>query len=290
MMKRFRTLVEGDLTLDEDAILECRVTGSVTVPSGITLLLRGLIDKNLEVDAGGHATVREDGVVGGDVRARGIVDVAGTVRGNVVEIGGTVSWTDGALMQGLHFTEVDTEQQPITLVLDGQEYTPYRYMEMEMEDPPVVAICARLKLSLEEHSALLQILAEKESDSFTLLRKGVTEDPVQVGINPCVWSRIDDVVIYELRMVQQTGDKVPQRSKSHVPDQMEATQRELVYIREAFDRLLNLLTEKGVLSAEEAEVVDSRGETTLLARWRQWQRFMRVYDLDQAPFPYVDED
>lgn len=77
-MKTFHKTHEGNLRLAEDIELFGLVTGSVTVPSGICLLLYGGISGDLIVEQTAEATVH--GTVGGSlINNGGEVQVFGTV-------------------------------------------------------------------------------------------------------------------------------------------------------------------------------------------------------------------
>ncbi len=78
-MQHFREYHHGDLTLSDDLEISSLVSGTVTVPSGRRLLLRGVIAGDLIVEQEAHATIHGtvNGVVlnhGGDVEIFGTVD------------------------------------------------------------------------------------------------------------------------------------------------------------------------------------------------------------------------
>ena len=76
------TIVEqiaGPYTLTQDTAVHGTVSGSVTVPHGLSLLLHGFVTGDLTVERGGMARVHGnvDGTVinhGADVRVYGMVD------------------------------------------------------------------------------------------------------------------------------------------------------------------------------------------------------------------------
>lgn len=98
-MRTFSGQHEGDLRLSEDLELLGMVTGTLTVPQGRYLDLKGTVKADLVIENGGRAVVR--GKVDGTVRnLGGDVEILGMV-GAVHDVGATRSTiASGAVITG----------------------------------------------------------------------------------------------------------------------------------------------------------------------------------------------
>lgn len=74
--------IEGDLRLDYDLFLRGKVTGNITIVKGGNLVLLGMCEKNIIVEAGAEAYLHGT-VVGNVLNQGGYLEVYGTTGGHV---------------------------------------------------------------------------------------------------------------------------------------------------------------------------------------------------------------
>jgi hypothetical protein len=87
-MKYENGKIEGNLDLTSGLELHGIVTGNIRVLPGVTLFLHGTCGENLIVES--NATAYVHGTVGGNVENRGgLVEIYGTVNGQVLKISGS---------------------------------------------------------------------------------------------------------------------------------------------------------------------------------------------------------
>jgi hypothetical protein len=137
--------------------------------------------------------------------------------------------------------------QATQLVIDGWALTPYKYKE-EIDDEALI-VQARVQLSAEEYKRLFEL-----PTYFSVVRKGIDDEPREMRFGQCLWSESDDKYKIQLYLVEKRLDD-SKRGLGHSFLEPQSSNDAGRIVRSAIllDRLIDSLIHKGVLSAEESE-------------------------------------
>lgn len=134
-----------------------------------------------------------------------------------------------------------------TLIIDGIELRPYFYEEHS--DGPGIEVNARVRLSTEENQQLRKLIAAGEYHK--VIRRGISDEPREMRFGAPIWSKDGDHVKHKIILIEKILDEI------HGFMELDPTgfnvRQQLSYIRGFVKSLSDMLSEKGIISAEEAE-------------------------------------
>ena len=150
--------------------------------------------------------------------------------------------------------------QPRTLQIAHLTISPYRYEE-KTRIGGALQITARVQLPLPQFEEFARMGPEQD---LPVVRQGVDGTPRQMRLGLAPWSQHGDVVKYEVNLIDRTyfsaqamgPQAMGQRDMSW---QFANLRLHLAFMSEEQDALLDLLVNKGVVTAEERSDLVSRG-------------------------------
>ncbi|NLU17938.1 MAG: hypothetical protein GXW94_19625 [Serratia liquefaciens] len=91
---------EGDVTANSDLTINGMITGSLTIPSGVKVLLSGMVCENVYLKAGGRLTVRGT-VCKNLVNEGGHAEIYGVISGSSIISSGTTIEHRGCIVNSV---------------------------------------------------------------------------------------------------------------------------------------------------------------------------------------------
>jgi len=140
------------------------------------------------------------------------------------------------------------------LVIDGWELKPYKYEENFISDD-ALQIIARVEVTAEEKNRIRDM-----PEYFSVVRKGIQDEPREMRFGPCLWSPHGDRFRIGLRLIDKKYDE---KNCSHGFNEPRETNLTGRTIRTSMElrRLLDLLVAKSVLSQTDVDQIRNLGET-----------------------------
>ena len=189
------------------------------------------------------------------------------------------SYSDGSDIRTYRWSLEEKEELRIDkLVLGDLELSPYQYEEEIKDD--VLTIKARFHLTMAELTSVHALM--RGGECFSVVRKGINPEPRMMRLGRGLWSQDEDEVKQELILVDQVFDTRREFSRRggferlHIgPANVEAVLSEK---GGALEELIELLVEKGVLSASDRERIDNAISERA---WQLRTQFQRVHNLDE---------
>jgi hypothetical protein len=139
------------------------------------------------------------------------------------------------------------------LVIDDIEYSPYSYNEEF--DGDTLVINSRVKLSIQDTVALRTQM--KDKDYFSVIRRGINDEPRAMRFGRCLWSQQGDEIKYELILVDKAYDAEHRPLEINEPA-LSNIKFMLAETSTAFAELLSVLKEKEVLTDTEGERIKQK--------------------------------
>jgi hypothetical protein len=162
-----------------------------------------------------------------------------------------------------------------TLIVAGTEFKPYDYIEYFMGDH--LAVTARVTLPKERFDELKKLLV---SDAyFRVVRRGVNDEEREMRFGTNLLSRDGENFKVQFTLVDCTFDDEHEKF-DRGEAQMSNIRATLARTTEMFDGLLSLLVNKGTITDEDRESIESVSADRILDSLLE---FNMVDDLDQIP-------
>jgi hypothetical protein len=181
-------------------------------------------------------------------------------------------YQDGSPVTRFNWKLREVEDWHVTqLVLDGWALTPYKYSE-EFENDVLIAR-GRVELTADEYKKLFAM-----PRYFSVVRKGIDDQPREMRFGQLLWSLSGDKYRVELYLVEKKYDDT-QPGHGFLEPQASNDARRIVYSSILLDRLIDFLVTKGTLSAEEAEKMRNIDDELQIER--EMAKRNRVGDLDK---------
>lgn len=160
-----------------------------------------------------------------------------------------------------------------SLEIDELTLEPYFYQESFLDEE--LAIELRTNLNKEQHTLLKQIF--KERDEVTVIRRGISDTPVQMIVLIGYWSTEDDNNIkHELRLTQKTDSQ--KRNPFSALRWLRPMSDQVAEDQAAIGALIRVLERKNILTTEEAEEIRTEATTR---SWENRYNFFKVDDLEE---------
>ena len=155
----------------------------------------------------------------------------------------------------LELTEKDSYELT-KLIIDDTEIEPYLYSEYFNENRLVIE--TKVTISGPDEAKLCQLLKEKlkENGYFQVKRIGINENPVEMRFGRVIWSQNDKEKKFSLILVAKNDDGKEDPALFYYYDiAIDNTIIQLTETKQILNKLIKKLTEKDVLSGEEAEEI-----------------------------------
>ncbi|CAN5782698.1 hypothetical protein BH23GEM3_BH23GEM3_11920 [soil metagenome] len=187
----------------------------------------------------------------------------------------SISWNSYAESDDEHlYTLILSEDEELSLsalVLEGIELHPYEYREEFSGDE--LTIWAKLVGSKAGVLRLRALL--KTRDSFSVVRRGINDTPRQMRFGVAEWSEHEGRIKYRVVLVDAGAELAEHPEVVRIEEAN--TRAALSYYMGLVDRLTDLLVKRGVLPAEEIELIRESARSEL---WHSRRDFWRVPDVD----------
>jgi hypothetical protein len=134
------------------------------------------------------------------------------------------------------------------LVLNGTEVVPRRYAEKTYGEG--IEVEALVHMEGEALDVVRTLITT--SHYFPVVRKGISDAPVQMRFGMCGWSAEGAGRLYHLILVDRRSDR-EDKNPSIVDHERLARRQTLIFRAELLERLLKRLVQKGVLTVGEVE-------------------------------------
>lgn len=165
-----------------------------------------------------------------------------------------------------------------TLRIGSLELTPYAYAEDDAQAGRI-EIRARASVNQEQLERIHGLHATHQA--VTVVREGVTSTPREMDLQSYAWSATPDGVKVEVQLVDlQPSDDEPGRRPAFAPLGLESpnVRESISYRSEAFEELLSILRQKGILTEAEA------ARLTNIAPERVQRRLLRWYQVGDVDY------
>jgi hypothetical protein len=164
---------------------------------------------------------------------------------------------------------------PHALRVDDIELHPYRYEEHVASRR--LEIQARVLVPAAVHEQLVAMIVEEKP--VRVQRDGLSADTREMRMSLDLWSEHDDGV----RLALHLGDLVGEESPTSLGAHWAAQRLAIAAALERSDRLMDLLCERGVITASDRDAIMQAAHK---AAPRRSLRQFRVANVDDVPFEY----
>jgi len=171
---------------------------------------------------------------------------------------------------------------PMALVVDGEEYQAYDYLEERRDG--AVAIDAKVELPAERFDRWIAALAKQrprkgEERYFDVVRKGIDSEPIRMRFGSCSWSPKDGAFKVLMTLVEKSYDSERYEGIPMSGDSEAVTRRIVAEDRGLIEGLLRLMVRKGLVSEEEEARLRRDADADLAVR--RTRDFSEVADIDE---------
>jgi len=160
------------------------------------------------------------------------------------------------------------------LVVDGMEMRPTRFEET-VDSDGAVHIGAQVLVDDDTRDRLHELTVRE--GYFPVIRRGISDAPVEMRCGMCAWSQHDDGTKYLLALVDKRYDE-PRRSSANIVELYRQNRTNtLVFRAELLEELLLRLVDKGIFTDAEIEAARAAAEARVPKRHR---RLFQSTDVD----------
>jgi len=158
------------------------------------------------------------------------------------------------------------------LILDELTLTPYYYEEIISDG---LEIKAKVLISEEQYAELKKLMLRQ--GYFPVIRKGISEQSKEMRFGLTHWSKHDNGIKHEIRLVERTYDEANKGART-LFDDVFVMEEIVAEHMEYFKNLLDILVTKGVLSSEEVDHITKPSADKLFDNRRAYFRDADIDD------------
>lgn len=190
-------------------------------------------------------------------------------------INSSYSYTQGNTITTYNWKIEEIEELKIAkLIIDDLEFEPYLYYE-EIEETKGDALL--VNAIIETTVEIWQNIKSSPSGKFfSVIRQGISDEEKEMRFGRILWSKHEDTIKCGIVLVEKIYDEyanpfigVSQPEKSNIKENLLKTS-------EKIDRLLSLLVDKGIITSQEQEIIETINKGEM-----DFSIFNKVEDLDK---------
>jgi len=185
-----------------------------------------------------------------------------------------------SVMEYRYSVELD-EHEDLNLTqleIDDLIVVPYQFEEKAERGG--IVIDARARLDAAQYARFMALYGS-DNDYWPVVRRGISDEPRQMRMGWRLrWSKHDDVVKHDILLVERACDEQPDGAGFAMlfEPEMSYSRATLASTTELLDGLMDVLSNKGILTEPECRALREAAEQRTFARRRE---FFRVSDLDE---------
>jgi hypothetical protein len=186
-----------------------------------------------------------------------------------------VSWNSYGESGGTHtYGLILREWEDLSLealLIDSMELHPYEYREELLDDG--LTIWAKLVGSHADVTRINRLIRTRQS--FPVVRRGIQDEPREMRLGVAEWSEYEDRIKYRLVLVDREITEGMRAELGHIQEKNDRAA--FGYYANLFDRLAELLVERGAITRKE---LDSLREGARAQPGVARHEFWHVADVD----------